>query len=126
METITLIYNKKLLDGPPPTELSELVSLNQTIKKQSPGVLTILWDYTSPYYSWGILASAGGYVFGNKGTDYDLKNVGVATGGAVENHRFDRCRRPAKERLFRCGGRPNGPRQACHDILRAMGMVEPD
>ena len=84
LETITLIYNKKLLNGPPPTELSELVSLNQTIKKQSPGVLTILWDYKSPYYSWGILASAGSYVFGNNGTDYDLKNVGVATGGAVK------------------------------------------
>ena len=84
LETITLIYNKKLLNGPPPTELSELVSLNQTIKKQSPGVLTILWDYKSPYYSWGILASAGGYVFGNNGTDYDLKNVGIATGGAVK------------------------------------------
>ena len=84
LETITLIYTKKLLDGPPPTELSELVSLNQTIKKQSPGVLTILWDYKSLYCSWGILASAGGYVFSNKGTDYDLKNVGVATGGAVK------------------------------------------
>jgi maltose/maltodextrin transport system substrate-binding protein len=84
LETVTLIYNKKLLDGPPPTQLSELVSLNEKIKEKHPGVTSILWDYKSSYYSWGILASAGGYVFGKKGTDYDLKNVGVADRGAVE------------------------------------------
>jgi maltose/maltodextrin transport system substrate-binding protein len=36
LETITLIYNKKLLDGPPPTELSELVSLNPDYQKAKP------------------------------------------------------------------------------------------
>ena len=84
LETVTLIYNKKLLDDPPPTQLSDLVSLNEKIKKEHPGVMTILWDYKSPYYSWGILASAGGYVFAKNGTDYDLKDVGVADRGAVE------------------------------------------
>ena len=83
LETVTLIYNRKLLDGPPPTQLSELVSLNEKIKQKHPGVATILWDYKSAYYSWGILDSAGGYVFGKKGTDYELNNVGVATPGAV-------------------------------------------
>jgi maltose/maltodextrin transport system substrate-binding protein len=84
LETVALIYNKKLLEGPPPTTLSDLVSLNEEIKKKHRGVTAILWDYKSPYYSWGILASAGGYVFGKNGTDYDLKNVGVADRGAVE------------------------------------------
>jgi len=84
LETVTLIYNRKLLDGPPPTELSQLVSINQKVKRKHPGATTILWDYKSAYYSWGILDSAGGYVFGKKGTNYDLKNVGVATSGAVD------------------------------------------
>jgi maltose/maltodextrin transport system substrate-binding protein len=84
LETATLIYNKKLLDGPPPTQLSDLVPLNEKIKKERPGVITILWDYKSSYYSWGILASAGAYVFAKNGPDYDLKNVGVAGRGAVE------------------------------------------
>jgi len=84
LETVTLIYNKKLLDGPPPAQLSDLVSQNERIKKAHPGVTTILWDYKSSYYSWGILASAGGYVFAKNGPDYDLKNVGVANRGAVE------------------------------------------
>jgi maltose/maltodextrin transport system substrate-binding protein len=47
-------------------------------------VTTILWDYKNAYYSWGILASAGAYVFGKAGSDYDLNNVGVATPGAVK------------------------------------------
>jgi maltose/maltodextrin transport system substrate-binding protein len=54
------------------------------MKEKYPGVNTILWDYKSAYYSWGILASAGGYVFGKKGTDFDVRNVGVSTPGAVE------------------------------------------
>jgi maltose/maltodextrin transport system substrate-binding protein len=84
LETVTLIYNKKLLEGPPPTQLSDLVGLNEKIKKEHSGVTTILWDYNSSYYTWGILASAGAYVFAKNGPNYDLKNIGVADRGAVE------------------------------------------
>jgi maltose/maltodextrin transport system substrate-binding protein len=83
LETVSLIYNKKLLDGPPPTQLSELSALDAIIKKKNLEATAILWDYNSPYYSWGILASAGGYVFGKKGKDYDPQDVGVATPGAI-------------------------------------------
>ena len=33
LETVTLIYNKRLLGAPPPTDLSQLVALNQKIKR---------------------------------------------------------------------------------------------
>ena len=84
LETVTLIYNKRLLDGYPPTTLADLVPLNQEIRAKRTGVTTILWDYKSAYYSWEILASTGAYVFANTGSDFDLKNVGVATPGAVK------------------------------------------
>lgn len=84
LETVSLIYNKGLLDGPPPTQLSDSVDLNEKIKKEHPEARAILWDYKSSYYSWGILASAGGYVFGEKGRDYDLQDVGVANPGAIK------------------------------------------
>ena len=84
LETITLIYNKKLLVGSAPTDLSQLVSINRLIQTKHPGARTILWDYKSAYYSWGILASAGGYVFKRRRTNYDVKDIGVATAGAVE------------------------------------------
>ena len=58
-----------------PRNTFDLVSLNEKIKKERPGVTTILWDYKNSYYSWGILASAGAYVFTKNGPDYDLKCV---------------------------------------------------
>jgi maltose/maltodextrin transport system substrate-binding protein len=84
METVTLIYNKKLLDGPPPKSLSELTALNEKIKVDHPGVASILWDYKSAYYSWGILASAGAYIYAKNNDGYDLADIGVANPGAVE------------------------------------------
>jgi len=83
LEAVTLIYNKALLDGPPPVQLSQLASIDRAMKQNHPGVTTILWDPQSAYYTWSILASGGGFVFVKKGTDYDLKSVGVATPGAV-------------------------------------------
>jgi maltose/maltodextrin transport system substrate-binding protein len=84
METVTLIYNKKLLEGTPPESLSDLTTLNEKIKQAHQGVASILWDYKSAYYSWGILASAGAYIWARNATGYDLGNVGVANSGAVE------------------------------------------
>jgi maltose/maltodextrin transport system substrate-binding protein len=84
LETATLIYNKALLDGPPPLELSQLASIDQTMKRNHPGVITILWDPRSAYYTWAILASGGGFVFARNGSDYDLRNIGIATPGAVD------------------------------------------
>ncbi len=84
LETVTLIYNKKLLDGPPPKSLDELPALDEKIKQQHPGVTGILWDYKSAYYTWGIFASAGAYIYAKNANGYDLGNVGVANSGAVE------------------------------------------
>jgi maltose/maltodextrin transport system substrate-binding protein len=53
------------------------------VERKHPGAVTILWDPRSPYYSWEILASGGGYVFARKGADYDLQNVGLATPGTI-------------------------------------------
>jgi maltose/maltodextrin transport system substrate-binding protein len=46
-------------------------------------VIPILWDYKSAFYSWGILASAGAYVFSKAGTSYDLRNIGIANPRAI-------------------------------------------
>jgi maltose/maltodextrin transport system substrate-binding protein len=48
LETVSLIYNKALLDGSPPAQLSDLVGLNEKIKKKHPEATAILWDYNSP------------------------------------------------------------------------------
>jgi maltose/maltodextrin transport system substrate-binding protein len=84
LEAIGLIYNKKLVDGAPPSQLSDLIPFHQKLKSEHPGTNPILWDYSSPYYSWGVMASGGGYVFGKAADEFDPRNVGVATDGAVE------------------------------------------
>lgn len=84
LETVTLIYNRKFLNGDLPTQLTQLPVLSQRLKQQYPGVRPILWEYTSAYYSWGLLASAGAYVFEKHGTDYDVTKTGVNTPGAVD------------------------------------------
>jgi len=84
VETVSLIYNKKLLNGPPPKDLSELPAINDAVKKEHPGASAILWDYKSSYYSWGILASDGGYVFGRSGKGFNLKDTGLAVPGAIQ------------------------------------------
>jgi maltose/maltodextrin transport system substrate-binding protein len=83
-EVIGLIYNKKLVNGKPPGQLEELIALNQRIKAENPRLLSILWDYTSPYYTWGILASGGAYIYGRDAEGYDLKNIGVDCPAAVK------------------------------------------
>ncbi|HEY4814899.1 MAG TPA: extracellular solute-binding protein, partial [Chthoniobacterales bacterium] len=45
---------------------------------------TILWDYDSPYYSWGIFASAGAYVYAKTADGYDTKDIGIASPGAID------------------------------------------
>src|SRR5258708_39496031 len=52
LEAIGLIYNKKLVSGAPPTQLSDLIPFHQKLKSEHSGVNSILWDYSSPYYSW--------------------------------------------------------------------------
>ncbi len=84
LETVTLIYNKALLGGPPPKSLSELAELNSKIKQEHPGVTSILWDYKSAYYSWGILAGAGAYIYAKNNGTYNLADIGVDTPGAVQ------------------------------------------
>jgi maltose/maltodextrin transport system substrate-binding protein len=83
-EVVGLIYNKKLLDGPPPAQLSDLAAVSDQLKKEHPGVAPILWDYYSPYYSWGILASAGAYIYAKTDKGYDIKNIGIASQGAID------------------------------------------
>jgi maltose/maltodextrin transport system substrate-binding protein len=82
-EVVGLIYNKKLVQTPP-AQLSDLIELNKQLKAEHPNVMTILWDYTSPYYSWGIFGSAGAYVFGKTEKGYDTKDIGIATPGAID------------------------------------------
>ncbi|MBV9997855.1 MAG: maltose/maltodextrin ABC transporter substrate-binding protein MalE [Verrucomicrobia bacterium] len=83
LEAISLIYNKKHVTGPPPTQLAGFVGFAKELKTRDPNVIPIMWDYSAPYFSWPFLASAGGYPFKKTTSGYDTQDVGIDTPGTV-------------------------------------------
>src|SRR6266436_695359 len=61
VESISLIYNKKLVTGKIPTQLSELPDFAKELKAKDPKAIAIMLDYNSPYFRWPFLASAAPY-----------------------------------------------------------------
>ena len=84
LEAVSLIYNKKIVTGTPPTQLSEIPAFAKELKATHPNVIPIMWDYGTPYFSWPFLASDGGYPFKKVEGGYDVKDAGVNVPGAVK------------------------------------------
>lgn len=61
MDAVSLIYNRDLLRAPPPRELEKIPGL--LIDDHGYAVAPMLWDVTSPYFTWPILAAGGVEVF---------------------------------------------------------------
>ncbi|MFZ5546464.1 MAG: maltose/maltodextrin ABC transporter substrate-binding protein MalE [Pseudomonadota bacterium] len=81
IETLSLIYNKALVDKPP-TSWDEVFQLDKVL--QARGKKAILWEFNKAFFSWGLFAGAGAYVFERKPDgDYDPAKVGVNNAGAV-------------------------------------------
>ena len=84
LECVSLICNKKLVAGKPPTQLSEFSAFAKELKAKDPKLIAIMWDYKSPYFSFPFLASAGAYSFKKTESGYDLKDIGVDNAGALK------------------------------------------
>jgi maltose/maltodextrin transport system substrate-binding protein len=82
IEANGLIYNKDLVPKPPAT-FDDVRAIDAELSRQ--GKKAILWDFNKSFFTWPMLAGAGGYVFGkDKAGDYDPNQVGVNTPGAVK------------------------------------------
>jgi maltose/maltodextrin transport system substrate-binding protein len=83
LESVGLIYNTDHVKTPPAT-LGEVRRLHEDLVKKD--ITTIMWDYNTPYFSWGFLAGGGAYVFGrNAQGDYNVADVGVNVPGAMRS-----------------------------------------
>ena len=82
IESIGLIYNKKLVPKAP-ASFEEILALDKKLAKD--GKHAILWDYNNTYFTFPLLAANGGYPFGRtpKG-DYSATDVGVNNPGAIK------------------------------------------
>lgn len=85
IESLVMYYNKDLIDKAP-TNFSELEDLAKDSKYNFEGengkTTAFLADWTNFYYTYGLLAGNGGYVFGKDGTD--PKDIGLANEGSIK------------------------------------------
>ncbi|MGM9903495.1 extracellular solute-binding protein [Enterococcus sp. 10A9_DIV0425] len=85
IETLVLYYNKDLVDTAPTTfkDLEALAKDERFNFESEAGKNTgFLAKWTDFYYSYGLLAGYGGYVFGEDGTD--PSEIGLDNAGSVE------------------------------------------
>jgi maltose/maltodextrin transport system substrate-binding protein len=114
VEAVTLVYNKALVARPPAT-FDEVFALDDQLARQ--GRRAILWDYTNAYFSWPLLAAAGGYAFKPRPDgSWDTRDTGVANAGAQAGAQVI-------ERLLREGRMPVGSGYAEMEAALAQGRV---
>lgn len=85
IESLVMYYNKDLITEAPKTfaELEELAKDSKYNFEGEAGKTTaFLADWTNFYYSYGLLAGYGGYVFGDHGTN--PKDIGLDNEGSIK------------------------------------------
>ncbi len=116
LECVSLIYNKKLVTGQPPTQLADFPAFGKELKAKNPELIAIMWEYDNPYLSWPFLASAGAYSFKHTGSGWDPSDTGVDAPGAVEGLM-------AIESLIKQGVLPKGSTQSVADEKMIAGEL---
>lgn len=114
IEAIGLMVNRALVPVPPAT-FDEVIAIDARLKAQ--GKRAILWDYNKSFFTWPLLAGAGGEVFGrNAAGELDPARVGVNNPGAVAGAQM-------LARLIEGGTMPRGARYAEMEAGFARGEV---
>jgi maltose/maltodextrin transport system substrate-binding protein len=117
IEAVGLIVNRALVPEPP-TSFEQIIEIDRKLKAASGGRTgAILWAYNNSFFSWGMFAGPGGYVFGrNAQGELDPTQVGVNSPGALQGVLM-------LERLIRDGHMPRGARYAEMESAFAKGQV---
>lgn len=114
IEAIGLVYNRALVKTPP-ASFDEVMALDKQLASQ--GKKALLWDYNKSFFSWPMLAAGGGFVYGrNAQGDYDAKQIGVNTPGAVAGAE-------TLSKLIEQGHMPRGARYSEMEAGFARGQV---
>jgi maltose/maltodextrin transport system substrate-binding protein len=82
IEAIGLIWNKAMLKAAP-TTWDQVIAIDKDLATH--GKKAILWDYNKSFFTWPLLAGAGGTIFATKADgSLDTDSVGVNKPGAVK------------------------------------------
>jgi len=117
IETTGLIYNKALVPTPPAT-WDEVLALDKKLQAESGGRKhAVLWDYNKSFFSWPLLAGAGGFIYSRDTQgDFDPSHIGVNNAGALQGAQM-------LQRLINEGHLPRGARYAEMEAGFARGDV---
>ncbi len=114
IEAVGLVVNRDLVKNVP-TTFDEVMALDKELAKR--GKKAILWDYNKSFFTWPLLAGAGGQVFGRSSNgELDPSVVGVNSTGAVAGANM-------LSRLIEEGYMPRGARYAEMEAGFARGEV---
>lgn len=86
VESYIMFYNKALLPTPP-SSMEEVMELAKTMNNPDKKQYTFMWEVGNFYYDYLFLATTGGYIFGNNGTD--KTDIGLNNEGAVKGIAFE-------------------------------------
>ncbi len=81
-ETMALYYNKSLLPEAP-KDFKDVLEFSKTFTDKSKNKYGIMWEVGNMYFNYPFIASTGGYLFGDNGTNPD--DIGLANEGALES-----------------------------------------
>lgn len=114
IEAVGLVVNRDLVKTVP-TTFDEVMALDKELVKK--GKKAILWDYNKSFFTWPMLAGAGGQVFGRTSNgELDPSVVGVNAPGAVAGANM-------LSRLIEEGYMPRGARYAEMESGFARGEI---
>ncbi len=85
VETYGLFYNKDLIPNPPKS-YEEIIAFAKTFNDPQNQKYALMWEISNFYYAYSFLATPGGYVFGQNGTDpadIGLNNDAAVKGASV-------------------------------------------
>lgn len=80
-ETYALYYNKSLVPEPPKS-FEDVIAFGKTFTDKAKKKYAIMWETGNMYFNYPFIASTGGYLFGDNGTNKD--DIGLANEGAIE------------------------------------------
>ncbi|MUG87796.1 extracellular solute-binding protein [Paenibacillus timonensis] len=81
-ETMALYYNKSILPEAP-KDFSDVIEFSKTFTDKSKNKYGIMWEVGNMYFNYPFIASTGGYLFGDNGTNPD--DIGLTSDGAIES-----------------------------------------
>ena len=114
IEAVGLVVNRDLVKTSPAT-FDEVIALDKELMKQ--GKKALLWDYNKSFFTWPMLAGAGGEVFGRTASgELNPTVVGVNSPGAVAGAKM-------LSRLIEEGVMPRGARYAEMEAGFARGEI---